>query len=344
MKHIANTLYLTQEGSWVHKDGMSIVVHKDRQKIGQFPIHAIGSIVCFGYGITASPALMEYCAKEGVTISWLDGNGRFLARMQGPTQGNVLLRRAQYRASDDPVQSLEITRCLLAAKIQNQRATLLRFLRNHPTVTGEPEMRRALASMERCMERLRSIASVDSLRGVEGDAAESYFSVFDGMVLVAGPDFRFQNRSRRPPLDRVNALLSYTYSILALDLRSALEAVGLDPYVGFLHVERPGRPSLALDLMEEFRSPFADRLVLGLVNLRQVDASGFVIHPTGEVEMTAETRRTLLSAYQKRKREAIVHPFLEEEMDIGLVFLAQARLLARHLRGDLEYYPAFLWR
>lgn len=344
MKHIANTLYLTQEGSWVHKDGMSIVVHKERQKIAQFPIHAIGAIVCFGYGITASPALTEYCAKEGVTISWLDGNGRFLARMQGPTQGNVLLRRAQYRISDDEAKSLGIARCFVAAKIQNQRASLLRFLRNHPEVEGESDMRRALASMEGSIDRVRTVASVDSLRGVEGDAAESYFSVFDQMVLVPGPDFRFQSRSRRPPLDRVNALLSYAYSILALDLRSALESVGVDPYVGFLHVERPGRPSLALDLMEEFRSPFADRLVLGLVNRRQVDASGFVVHPTGEVEMSADTRKTLLAAYQKRKRETVAHPFLEEEMDIGLVFLAQARLLARHLRGDLEYYPAFLWR
>lgn len=344
MKHIANTLYLTQEGAWVHKDGMSIVVHKDRQKIAQFPVHAIGEIVCFGFGISVSPALSEYCAKEGVTISWLDGNGRFLARMQGAVQGNVLLRRAQYKASDDAARSLEIARCCVAAKIQNQRATLLRFLRNHSGVEGEAEMRGALASMDACVVRVRNVDSVDSLRGLEGDAAESYFSVFDRMVLVPGPDFRFQSRSRRPPLDRVNALLSYTYSILAMDIRSALEAVGVDPYVGFLHVERPGRPSLALDVMEEFRSPFADRLVLGLINLRQVDATGFVVHPTGEVEMASETRKTLLAAYQKRKRETVVHPFLEEEMEVGVVFLAQARLLARHLRGDLNCYPAFLWR
>lgn len=344
MKHVANTLYLTQEGAWVHKDGMSIVVHKDRQKIAQFPIHAIGEIVCFGFGISASPALTEYCAKEGVTISWLDGAGRFLARMQGPVHGNVLLRRAQYRVADDETKALDIARCCVAAKIQNQRATLLRFVRNHADAEGAEDIRRSLASMDTCLGRVRVVDSVDSLRGLEGDAAESYFSVFDRMVLVPGPEFRFRSRSRRPPLDRVNALLSYTYSILALDLRSALESVGVDPYVGFLHVERPGRPSLALDLMEEFRSPFADRLVLGLVNLRQVDPSGFVVHPTGEVEMTPETRKTLLAAYQKRKRETISHPFLEEEMDIGLVFLAQARLLARHLRGDLEYYPAFLWR
>jgi CRISP-associated protein Cas1 len=344
MKHVRNTLYLTQENSYVHKDGMSIVVHKDRQKIAQFPVHAIGEIVCFGFGISVSPALTEHCAKEGVTIVWVDGNGRFLARMQGPTQGNVLLRRAQYHACDDPAKSLDIARCCVAAKVQNQRNTLLRFLRNHPEADGEGEMKQILSRMDGIHFRLRNADSVDSLRGMEGDAAEAYFSVFDRMILVPGPDFRFTSRSRRPPLDRVNALLSYTYSILALDLRSALESVGIDPFVGFLHVERPGRPSLALDLMEEFRSAFADRLVLGLVNLKQVDASGFVVQPTGEVEMKPETRKTLLAAYQKRKRETIQHAFLEEDLDIGLIFLAQARLLARHLRGDLEYYPAFLWR
>jgi len=344
MKHVRNTLYLTQENSYVHKDGMSVVVHKDHQKIAQFPIHAISEIVCFGFGISVSPALTEYCAKEAVTIVWLDGNGRFLARMQGPTQGNVLLRRAQYRASDDPQSRLSIARCCVAAKVQNQRNTLLRFARNHPDAEGIPQIRQSLSHMESVHGGLRLAESVDSLRGMEGDAAEAYFSVFDRMILVPGPEFRFASRSRRPPLDRVNALLSYTYSILALDLRSALESVGIDPFVGFLHVERPGRPSLALDLMEEFRSAFADRLVLSLVNLRQVDASGFVIQPTGEVEMTPETRKTLLAAYQKRKRETIQHLFLEDDLDIGLVFLAQARLLARHLRGDLDFYPAFLWR
>lgn len=344
MKAVGNTLYLTQEGAWVHKDGLSIVVHKDRTKLAQFPIHAIAEIVCFGFGISVSPVLMEHCAREGVTISWLDGNGRFLARLQGPTQGNVLLRRAQYHAADSTSASLGIARCCVAAKIQNQRSTLLRFARNHPDADGIEEIRKSLARMEGIHGHLGEASSVDSLRGMEGDAAEAYFSVFDRMILVPGPDFRFSGRSRRPPMDRVNALLSYTYSILALDIRSALESVGIDPFVGFLHVERPGRPSLALDLMEEFRSPFADRLVLGLVNLRQVDAAGFVVQPTGEVEMKPETRKTLLAAYQKRKRESIQHAFLEEELDIGVVFLAQARLLARLLRGDLDYYPAFLWK
>jgi CRISPR-associated protein Cas1 len=198
--------------------------------------------------------------------------------------------------------------------------------------------------MEGCLAAARSVKTVESLRGIEGDAAEGYFSVFDAMILVPDPEFHFNSRSRRPPMDRVNALLSFTYSILALDMRSALESVGLDPYVGYLHVERPGRPALALDLMEEFRSPYADRLVLSLVNLRQAGADGFVVQPSGEVEMTLETRKIVLAAIQKRKREVVKHPFLDEDLDIGLCFLAQARLLARHVRGDLDYYPAFLWR
>lgn len=344
MKHVRNTLFITQDGSYVKKDGQSIVVNKDQQKIAQFPVHAIGEIVCFGFGISVSPALSEHCAKQGVTITWLDGNGRFLARMVGPTQGNVLLRRAQYRISDDTAASLEIAKSFVAAKVANQRNTLSRFLRNHAEAEGYDDIRGALARMERSLRLVKCAETIDSVRGLEGDAAEAYFSVFDRMIRLNGPEFRFTSRSRRPPMDRVNALLSYSYSILALDCRSALESVGLDPFVGFLHVERPGRPSLALDLMEEFRSAFADRLVLSLINLKQVSASGFTIQPTGEVEMSAETRKTLLAAYQKRKREELKHPILDEKLDVGLTFLAQARLLARHIRGDLDFYPAFLWR
>jgi CRISPR-associated protein Cas1 len=239
---------------------------------------------------------------------------------------------------------LNIARCFVAAKIQNQRSTLLRFSRNHPETPRIADIQTILCRMDNCIIMARKTDSVDSLRGIEGDAAEAYFSVFDAMILVPDEDFRFHFRSRRPPTDRVNALLSFVYSILAMDMRSALESVGLDPYVGFLHVERPGRPSLALDLMEEFRSAYADRLVLGLINLRQIKSEGFVIHPSTEVAMTDDTRKTVLAILQKRKREIIRHPFLEEDLDIGLCFLAQARLLARHVRGDLKFYPAFLWR
>jgi CRISPR-associated protein Cas1 len=220
----------------------------------------------------------------------------------------------------------------------------LRHLRNHPGREGEALVREALDKMENCLAHARATGSVDTLRGIEGDAAGWYFGAFDQMVLSDSPDFRFTSRSRRPPMDRINALLSYAYSILALDIASALESVGLDPYVGFLHAERPGRPSLALDLMEEFRAPIADRTVLSLVNLRQVNAAGFKVQPNGEVEMDADTRKTFLSAWQKRKMEEVFHPLLEEGMETGVLYMVQSRLLARHLRGDLEYYPAFLWK
>ncbi len=344
MKHVRNTLYMTLEGAYLHKDGEAVTVRKNREKVAQFPLHAIGEIVCFGFGIGVSPELTEHCSREGVTVSYLNGNGKFLARLTGPVHGNVLLRREQYRIADDPARCLAIARCCVAAKIQNQRNTLLRFIRNHPDALRRADIEAVLQRMDGCLSAARRAAAIDSLRGIEGDAAEGYFSVFDSMILVPDPEFRFHGRSRRPPMDRINALLSFSYSILSLDIRSALEAVGLDPYVGYLHVERPGRPALALDLMEEFRSAYADRLVLSLVNLRQIGVDGFNIQPSGEVEMSHEIRKCVLAALQKRKRESVKHPFLEEDMDIGLCFLEQARLLARHIRGDLEFYPAFLWR
>lgn len=344
MKHIRNTLYMTLEGAYLHKDGEAVTIRKDREKVAQFPLHAIGEIVCFGFGISVSPQLTEHCALEGVTVTYLNGNGRFMARMTGPVHGNVLLRREQYRIADIPERSLAIARCCVVAKIQNQRGTLLRFARNHSDSSRSEEFQTASNRMENCLTMARMTKSIDSLRGIEGDAAEAYFSAFNAMILVPDQEFRFNSRSRRPPTDRVNALLSFVYSILALDMRSALESVGLDPYVGCLHVDRPGRPSLALDLMEEFRAPYADRLVLGLINLKQVSVDDFVVQPSMEVEMTLETRKTVLAAIQKRKREVIHHPVLEEDLEIGLCFLAQARLLARHIRGDLDFYPAFLWR
>lgn len=344
MKKVRNTLYVTIEGAWVHKDGETVTIHKDNRKIGQFPLHQIGEVVCMGYGINISPQLVEHCANEKVTVSYLDGRGKFLARLQGPVQGNVLLRRAQYRYADCPDRVLMLSKCCVAAKIQNQRNVLLRHLRNHPESEGVGDIRAALEAMEISLNSARNCTDIGILRGIEGAAAEKYFSVFDYMLLVPGPDLRFHNRSRRPPMDRINALLSYAYSILALDMRSALEAVGLDPYVGYLHAERPGRPSLALDLMEEFRAPVADRLVLSLVNMRQVSPSGFKIKPSGEVEMDDETRKSFLAAWQKRKREEINHPFFEENMETGIVYICQARLLAKFFRGELDFYPAFIWR
>ena len=344
MKHIQNTLYVTQEGAFVHKDGESIVIHHEHKKIAQFPMHAIGEIVCFGFGVTVSAPLTEHCAGAGVTVTYLNGNGRFLARMVGPMHGNVLLRRRQYRDADDKLRSLDIARCCIAAKVSNQRNVLLRFLRNHSDAEGVADVESAIEKMASAQRRIENAGCHESLRGIEGDSAETYFSVLNRLIRVPDPELKFEGRNRRPPLDRVNALMSFAYSILALDMRSALESVGLDPYVGFLHVERPGRPSLALDMAEEFRAPFADRLVLSLVNLKQVAPDDFTVQASGEVEMKPDTRKLFLAAYQKRKRETVRHPFLEEDMEIGLAFLAQARLLARHIRGDLDFYPAMLWR
>jgi len=344
LRHIQNTLYITRESAYLHKDGESIVIRQDREKIGQFPLIAIGEIVCFGFGISISPPLAEFCAESGVTITYLNGSGRFMARMVGPVHGNVLLRRRQYRDADDETRALKIAQCCIAAKIANQRGTLLRFLRNHGDAAGASDVQGVVNRLVDLQRRVDSVPTRDSLRALEGEAASYYFGVFGHLILVNDASFSFTTRSRRPPMDRANALLSFAYSLLALDVRSALEAVGLDPYVGFLHVDRPGRPSLALDLAEEFRAPFADRLVLSLLNLKQVNAGGFEVKATGEVEMNAETRKTFLAAYQKRKREAIRHPFLDEEMELGVAFIAQARLLARFVRGDLDLYPAFLWR
>jgi CRISP-associated protein Cas1 len=344
MRHIQNTLYVSQDGAYLHKDGESIVVRHEKQKIGQFPIIAIGEVVCFGFGVSVSAPLAEHCALNGITVTYLNGSGRFLARMVGPLRGNVLLRRQQYRDADDENRALDVAKCCVAAKVLNQRSCLQRFLRNHSDAEGADELQVAVTRLGVIHKRLGEAPNRDILRGHEGDAASTYFGVFDKLILSADPQMRFGARNRRPPTDRVNALLSFAYSLLALDLRSALEAVGLDPYVGFLHVERPGRPSLALDLAEEFRAPFADRLVLSLVNLRQVNAAGFSVGAAGEVTMDTPTRKAFLASYQARKRETIRHPFLDEDMELGLAFLAQARLLARFVRGDLDLYPAFIWR
>ncbi|MCQ2209077.1 MAG: type I-C CRISPR-associated endonuclease Cas1c [Paludibacteraceae bacterium] len=344
MKTIKNTLYVTLSGSYVHKDGETITIHKDHVQKAYFPIHQIGEIVCYGYSINVSPYLAEFCSEKGITITYVDGRGKFLARMQGPIKGNVLLRREQYRIADNAENSLELAKCCIAAKIQNQRNVLLRHLRNHSNCEGSASVKAAIKDMEQSIHQTKKADTAAFLRGIEGDAAEKYFSVFNYLILNKDPAFRFCTRNRRPPLDRINALLSYAYSLLALDVRSALECVGLDPYVGFLHTDRPGRASLALDMMEEFRAPIADRLVLSLINLKKVDAKDFNVLPSGEVEMNECTRQTFLSAWQKRKTEEIIHPILDETMQTGLLYIEQARLLAKCIRGDLDYYPSYIWR
>jgi len=344
MKHILNTLYINQDQARLHKDGAAIIVRHEKNKIGQFPIIAVGEIVCFGFGITVSPPLAEYCASQGTTISYLSGTGKFLARMEGPVRGNVLLRRKQYRDSDAPERTRSIAASCVAAKILNQRNVLLRHLRNHGDEPQRSTIESALAAMANAHRKIRSAETTDTIRGLEGEAAASYFSCLNFMIRSDDESMKFSGRSRKPPRDRVNALLSFGYALLANDFRSALETVGLDPYVGYLHVERPGRPSLALDLMEEFRAPFVDRLVLTLINRREICSSGFDVGPAGDVQMKTDTRKQFLAAYQARKRECIGHPFVDEDMELGIAFLIQARLLARYIRGDLELYPAFVWR
>ena len=346
MKKLLNTIYVTSDNAWLRKDGANLVVEVDGTERARAPLHLLDGIVSFSRA-GASPALLAACAESGITVSFLDPNGRFLARSEGPRSGNVLLRRTQYRWADLPDRAIAVAGAMVLAKIANQRAVLRRALRDHLDALGVERVAGLSAAEQRLTDigrRTQAVTSMDVLRGLEGEAAQNYFSVFDALVRVDGDAFRFGNRSRRPPLDRVNALLSFLYAMLGHDCRSALEAHGLDPQVGFLHADRPGRAGLALDLMEALRPVLADRLVLSLINRRQVAADDFSIEPTGGVRLTDDARRRVLVAWQKRKQESLRHPFLNETMPLGMVAQAQAQLLARHLRGDLDGYPAFFWK
>ncbi len=343
MKKFLNTLFVATQGAYLNKEGQSVVVSVEKEVRLRMPIHTLNGIVCFG-NVLCSPFLLGYCAESQVAVSFLTENGRFLARVQGPVSGNVLLRREQYRRADNLDYCAAIARTLVAAKAANARAVLQRAARDHADKTHTTLLEPAITRLGRVVEDMREAARLDQVRGREGDAGREYFGVFDHLITAQKDDFVFRERSRRPPLDPVNALLSFVYVLLAHDCVGALEAMGLDPQVGFLHRDRPGRTSLALDLMEEFRPFFADRLVLSLINLKQVAKRGFKTTESGAVEMDDETRKTVLTAYQKRKQEEIRHPYLEESMPLGLVFSAQALLLARHLRGDLDAYPAFIWK
>jgi CRISPR-associated protein Cas1 len=318
-----------------------LCVWKSRLRV---PIHTLGGIVCFGR-IGLSPSLMGLCGERGVCISMLSPHGRFLARINGFTSGNVLLRREQYRQADLPQTTAGIARAIVVAKVANCRSVLLRHLRDYPESSGKNEIESAILYLAQSLNQLRDpTLNADSIRGVEGDSANCYFGVFNHLIIAQQDGFSFHLRSRRPPLDAVNALLSFMYSMLAHDVRAACECCGLDSQVGFLHRDRPGRPSLALDLMEELRPFLADRLVLSLINRRQVTASGFKTAENGAVTMDDATRKCVLVAYQKRKQEEILHPFLDEKVSVGLIAHLQARLLARHLRGDLDAYPPFIWK
>jgi len=339
-KHL-NTIFVTSEGAWLSKDGETVSIRVDGETKLRVPIHLIEGIVCFG-NVTMSPFLMAHCAEHGVGVSFMTGNGRFLARVEGAVSGNVLLRRAQYRWADDPARSADLARSFVLAKIANSRLVLQRAARDHPAIADR--LRPAVDTLAESLPDVERAGSVDSIRGLEGDAARHYFGVFGHLMLARDSGFSFEGRSRRPPRDPANALLSFVYTLLLHDVRSALEAVGLDPQVGFLHRDRPGRPGLALDLMEEFRAFLADRLVLSLINRGQVKDRGFEQRETRGVWMKAETRKTVLVAYQDRKKEEIRHPFLDEKCTVGAIPHIQALLLARRIRGDLDAYPPFFWR
>ena len=341
MSNFHNTLYVTTEGAYVAKSGETVIVRVDGETRIQVPLHHLSSIVCFGWA-GVSPELMAACTEAGISLAFLSATGRFLARVEGPLSGNVLLRRAQYRAADDPLATAALSRAFVAGKIANSRAVLQRAVRDRPDREGEAAIIDAVDHLARLAPSLLASQDADVIRGLEGDAASRYFGVFDHLILSDKSGITFSGRTRRPAKDPVNAMLSFGYALLLNDCLAAATAAGLDGAVGFLHRDRPGRPSLALDLMEELRSVVVDRLVLSLINLGQVDAGGFVTRDTAAVEMNETTRKTFLVAYQKRKQEELKHPVTGEATTWAVVPHIQARLLARTLRGDLEQYPPFL--
>jgi CRISPR-associated protein Cas1 len=343
VRQLLNTLYVVSDGAYLGKESETVVVRVEGETRLQLPILALGSIVCFGR-VSCSPALMHFCGERGVAISFLSEHGRFLAKVVGPIHGNVLLRRAQYRRSDDDAATQAIAVPIIAAKVLNGRTSILRALRDRPGVEGAEALKRACGVLSALVSQLSGCDSLDSARGIEGASAREYFAALDEMIVQQKEDFFFRGRSKRPPLDRVNALLSFVYTLVMHDVVAALECVGLDPAVGFLHRDRPGRPSLALDLMEELRTWLADRFVLSLINLRQLSAGDFQVMENGAVVLNGDGRKLLLAAYQKRKQEELMHPFLEEKVTVGLIPHVQAQLLARHLRGDLDAYPPFVWK
>jgi CRISPR-associated protein Cas1 len=344
MRRQLNTLYVTTDGAWLYKDGANVVMEVEREVRARIPVHMLESLVCIGRVAVSAP-LLGYCSEQGITICHLTAQGRFLARVEGPVSGNVLLRREQYRRSDDSLRSAPIVRNMLIGKIHNQRAVLARGWRDYAdSLLDSPAFQHALRRLKRIPQRLLTESDPDVLRGLEGEAAQTYFGVFDQLIRAESPLLRFGGRNRRPPRDAFNALLSFLYTLLTHDCRSALETVGLDPAVGFLHRDRPGRPSLALDLAEEFRPLLGERLALSLINRKQLGERDFRWYDSGAVLLTEDSRKKVLVAWQERKREPLLHTFLGEKVDIGLLPFVQAQLLARHLRGDLDAYPPFLWK
>lgn len=342
MKHLLNTLYVTGADRYLSLDGENVVVSEGKEQIGRVPLHNLEAIVTFGYQ-GASPALMGACAERSIDLSFMSHSGRFLARISGKEKGNVLLRKKQYRVSDGD-ERFSLARNFIIGKVFNAKWVIERAVRDYPMRLDTEKLKRKSAFLSSALKKIRDSTNEETLRGLEGEAASVYFSAFDDLILQQKDTFRFDGRNRRPPTDPVNALLSFSYTLLCGMCAAALESVGLDPYVVFFHVSVPGRVALALDLMEEFRNVYADRFVLTLINKRQITANDFTVKENGAVLLSDEARKTVLTQWQNKKAESITHPFLEEKIEWGLAPYAQALLLARYLRGDLDEYPPFLWK
>jgi CRISPR-associated protein Cas1 len=343
LRKLLNTLYVTSTEAHLAKEGQNVVVRVEDEVRLRVPIHNLEGIVTMGY-TGASPALMQLCAESGVALAFHSPNGRLLARLAPANKGNVLLRKRQYELHDDPQETLAISRSVVLGKLANSRTVLRRFIRDYGTDPGVATVELAVRQLSILIDQARAVTSMDVLRGIEGDGARRYYAVFDHLIRAQKPAFSFTKRTRRPPLDRMNALLSFLYSVLAYDCTSALETVGLDSQVGFLHRLRSGRASLALDIMEELRPYLVDRVAISLVNNNQVTAKDFVEKETGAVLLKDDSRKKVLDAWQSRKQESVQHPYLQEKIEVGLVPYVQALLMARHIRGDLDGYPPFLMR
>lgn len=343
MKKLLNTLYVTSENSYLRLDGENIVVCDENKEIGRLPLHNLEGIVCFGYK-GASPALMEACVKRNIGLCYLSPQGKFLARVTGKIRGNVLLREQQYASCMDEKKSLSIAKNCIIGKVYNARWVLERAIRDHGMQIDIERVKKASLQLKTSLESIQKATTKEQLRGYEGECASIYFGVFDELILQQKKDFFFEGRNKRPPTDNVNAMLSFVYTLLTNQVASALETVGLDPYMGYLHTERPGRVSLALDMVEEFRAVYADRFVLSLINKKVISNKNFVKKENGAILMDDILRKKILTEWQEKKKEVITHPFLKEKVEWGMVPYVQAMLLARYLRGDLDGYPVFLWK
>lgn len=343
MRHLLNTLYITLPNVYLAVSGENILVKKEKDILVRYPFHNVEDIVLFSY-LGMSPKLIKKCMDYGIGICYLTPTGRFIARIRGESKGNILLRRKQYRVADDGEESLNIAKNIISAKLYNEKWTIERYIRQYENRVDSAHLKDQSKYMTELLAKVNRVSDVDKLRGIEGLAQVTYFSCFDEMILNQKEDFNFETRTRRPPLNPVNAILSYMYTILSNDVASALESVGLDAYAGFMHTDRPGRISLALDLVEELRAPIADRFVLSLINMNQIKKDDFLYEDNGAVLIKDDSKREIIKQWQNRKQKTLIHPFLNEKIEWGLVPFVQSMLLARYLRGDLDGYPPFMWK